>query len=253
MTRRPVLSRLRPTALLVAALVSSVGAVLAAVGLSAQPDARAIRIAEATLERMGGRESWDRTRYIRWRFFDRRTHYWDKWTGNHRIESEDRLILMNVNTRDGRVWDKGEPTTDPAALEEALVQAHRWWVNDMYWLLMPYKLLDPGVTLTHNGEGQLLDGRPCDLLQVTFDQVGYTPENRYLVCVAHDTGLVEQWSYYAEAADAEPRFTLPWAGWRRFGRIMLSTDRGRDFDWQIAVYDELPSSVFESPDTVDLP
>ena len=46
---------------------------------------------------------------------------------------------------------------------------------------------------------------------------------------------------------------MPWAGWRRFGRIMLSTDRGRDFDWQIAVYDELPSSVFESPDTVDLP
>ncbi len=65
--------------------------------------------------------------------------------------------------------------------------------------------------------------------------------------------MVSQWQYFRNAADEEPGFTLPWTGWQQFGNVMLSTDRGRGFDWQIAVYDDLPTSVFTSPDPVSLP
>jgi hypothetical protein len=92
------------------------------------------------------------------------------------------------------------------------------------------------------------DGRPADVLDVTFGQgVGYTPENRYEVFVAHDTGLVEQWAFYAKAEDTEPRFILPWAGWTRFGKVLLATGHGKDDDWEIAVPDDLPAAVFTDP------
>ena len=51
----------------------------------------------------------------------------------------------------------------------------------------------------------------------------------------------------------EPRFVSPWAKWKEYGRIKLSHDRGRTEDLSdIAVYDELPESVFVSPEPVAL-
>ena len=49
-------------------------------------DAEAIRIADRVMLAMGGREAWDSTRHLRWKFFGRRLHVWDKHTGDLRIE-----------------------------------------------------------------------------------------------------------------------------------------------------------------------
>ena len=225
------------------------------VKVASDSDPRAVEIAQAVMERMGGWESWDGTRCLSWKFFGRRTHYWDRWSGDVRIEGQaddhEYLWLMNVDSMKGRVWKAGEEISDPDELSEALETGHKIWVNDSYWLVMPYKLLDPGVTLEYSGERAMQDGRPADVLELTFGEgVGYTPDNRYEVFVARDTGLVEQWSFYRNAKDEEPGFTLPWEGWQQFGRIMLSTGRGRGMDWEIAVHDAPPASVFTSPEPV---
>jgi hypothetical protein len=237
-------------------LLASILAVSTVPGVAADSDARAVEIAETVMERLGGRDAWEATRYIRWDFFGSRTHYLDKHTGNVRMEIPERrddegelqrpelLVLMNVNTRQGKVWAAGEPV-DGEKLEEYLDLGHQIWINDSYWMFMPYKLLDPGVTLRYEGEQRLEDGRPCDALEMTFDEgVGYTPENRYVVCVARDTGLVEQWSFFADAEDEEARFTLPWGGWRQFGGIWLATEHGQGKDWKIEVAEQLPQSLF---------
>jgi len=211
-------------------------------------DDRAVALARSVMEHLGGDEAWEATRYVTWDFFGSRRHVWDRWTGDVRIEVDGRVILMNIDTRRGRVFEGDAEVTDEAARAEALEGGYAMWVNDSYWMFMPYKLLDPGVRLAHRGEGALADGRAADVLELTFDDgVGLTPRNRYDVFVARDTGLVEQWSFYRDADDAEPRFTGPWAGWKRFGRIMLSTDKGRGKDWRVAVFDDLPRSVFDSP------
>jgi len=217
-------------------------------------DARAIEVAQDTVDKMGGWDSWDRTRYLSWKFFGGRRHHWDRLTGDVRIEgamgeNKDRYLwLMNVETRAGRVWKNGEEITESAALAEALDLGRQVWVNDSYWLVMPYKLLDPGVTLKYAGERPMADGRVADVLTLTFgDGVGYTPENRYEVFVAKDTGLVEQWSFFAKADDAKPGFTLPWSGWQQFGDIKLATGKGRDADWAIVVSRERPEGVFDDP------
>lgn len=245
-------------------LTACVSLVLATVCLvSAQPpeatgsDPRAVEIARAVLERLGGQEGWDATRFLRWKFFGGRQHYWDRHTGDVRIVMAERrndageverpelLVLMNIDTELGRVWAGGEEVRDREKLDEYLTLGHKTWVNDSYWMFMPYKLLDPGVTLQYVGERALPDGSLADVLDLTFaDGVGYTPENRYEVFVARDSGFVEQWAFFSEAGESEPQFTMPWADWRKFGRIWLATDHGQQKDWDIAVHAVLPRSVF---------
>jgi hypothetical protein len=219
----------------------------------ADADPRAVEIARRVLERLGGQEAWDATRHVRWRFFGGRLHHWDKQTGDIRIDSparqdrKARTVLMNIHTRRGRAWEEGREFAG-ADLDQALDLAHQWWVNDSYWMFMPYKLLDPGVRLRALGERPLPDGRAADVIELTFAPgIGYTPENKYDVWVARDTGLVEQWSYYERASDPEPEITDPWSGWRQFGRIWLATAHGRPAEWDIAVFDELPPVVYRDP------
>lgn len=215
--------------------------------IAAQGDAEAIRLAERTLDAMGGADAWNSTRYLTWNFDGRRLHHWDRFTGDVRMEADSVLVLMNVKARTGRAWVNGEEVTDAEALATHLETGYAWWINDSYWLVMPYKLLDDGVILRSAGESDLADGRAADLLVVTFDSVGLTPQNRYDVWIARDTGWVEQWAYYPDAQDPEPRFTRPWAGWKRFGSILLATDHGRATDWAIDAPAELPRALFESP------
>ena len=218
-----------------------------------QTDDQARGIAESVLEAMGGRQAWDSTRYVSWSFFGFRRHVWDKWTGNIRIQTDESdrgpatLVLMNLNTRQGRVWRAGQELSGDE-LAEALEGGWRNWVNDSYWMFMPYKLLDPGVNLKYMGEDLMADDRKADILELTFEGVGVTPQNKYLVYVARDSGLVEQWSYFADRDDTEPGFTRPWADWQRFGDILLATGKGRDADWNIQVYDELPAELFSDPE-----
>ena len=226
-------------------------------------DPAAVALADLTMKAMGGRKAWDETRYIAWNFFGSRSHIWDKYTGNVRIEYNDRetnepiVLLMNIKTIKGRAWRNGEAVADAEALQEMLKSGKGAWINDSYWLLMPYKLQDPGATLNALGEKMMEDGRPAEVVQLTFTDVGNTPQNKYHVYIAKDTQLVEQWDYFSKADDAEPQFKIPWKDWKRHGRIMLSGDRsapggraGKLTD--IAVFDELPESVFTSPEDIVL-
>ncbi len=224
---------------------------------AAGSDAKAIEIADEVMVALGGRKAWDNTRHITWKFFGRRLHVWDKWSGNIRVESKGLVVLMNLNTREGRAWQDGEEITQPDSLTKKLSFANSAWINDSYWLVMPYKLKDSGVTLKYHGEGTMENNRPCDILQLTFQNVGDTPQNKYLVYVDKETRLVEQWSFFREASDQEPGFTNAWVNWQKHGEILLSDDRGtlrgkpiKHTD--IAVFEELPASVYESPQAVDM-
>jgi hypothetical protein len=213
-----------------------------------ESDPPAVALAEATLQAMGGADAWSRLHYLTWNFRGRRTHTWDRWSGDVRIVSGTRLVLMNVNSRSGRAWEGGAEITDDAARREALEQGYAWWVNDSYWLIMPAKLLDPGVILRDRGEASLSDGRAADLITVTFEgDTGLTPRNKYDVWFDARTHLVAQWSYYADADNPEPQFTLPWMGWKRFGEVLIATDHGGGNDWEIAAPESLPRSLFERP------
>lgn len=244
--------RLLLLGLLAAACASDAGNPPAAGFDSAGSDPKAIEIADAVMRKMGGRENWDRTRYLTWRFFGRRLHVWDRWTGDIRFEEADRITLMNIHGMKGRAWKAGVEVTEADSLKKYVDRGFRAWINDSYWLVMPYKLKDSGVTLTYAGEAKMENGRDAYVLTLTFNAVGVTPQNKYDVFVDRERMLVEQWAFYRNASDEKPRFSGPWTGWEPHGGILLSAGRGTRAHSDVAVYDDLPRAVFESPRPVDM-
>lgn len=209
---------------------------------------------------LGGRQAWDNTHYIRFNFLGRRTHWWDKWTGRHRLEGDTKekqhyVVLENVNTKEGSAWLDGKKLEGEKA-QEMVKNAYGAWVNDTYWLIEPYKLRDPGVNLSYAGE-EKLDGKTYDKLAVSFGTVGLTPGDRYWVYVNRDTGLMDRWEYILQDQPKEgPPTAWKWEGWQKYGNIMLAPHRvqvGGDRKLEltdIAVFDQLPDSVFTSPEPV---
>jgi hypothetical protein len=207
-------------------------------------DPRALALADEVMQAMGGRAAWDRTRVLCWTFFGKRKHVWDRHTGDYRLDEGNQVVLMNLQSGKGRVFDKGVEVTDPLVLEKALKRTRSVWINDSYWLVMPYKLKDSGVTLKYVGEGELDGGRKADLLELSFDAVGDTPDNRYRVFVARDTHLVERWQYFEHRADTESKMDTVWAGWEWHGGIQLASSRGEKRPMGgLQVLDQPPASL----------
>src|SRR5688572_11206258 len=97
-----------------------IGAGHAAESPSEASHPEAVALAKKTLEVMGGRSAWDRVRVLKWSHMGKRLHYWDKMTGDVRIEADSTLILMNINSKKGRVWQNGVEVIDEEALEDKL-------------------------------------------------------------------------------------------------------------------------------------
>jgi len=216
-------------------------------------DARAIEIADQVMEALGGRENWDNTRYLTWSFFGE-DQVWDKWTGRFRWQRDSLVVLMDINSQEGSAYADGAVLSDSVLV----AQAYRNWANSGYWLLMPYKLKDSGVTLGYAGEGTTEDGRAAYILTLNFKEVGHTPDNRYEVYVDQESHLVTQWSFYRSPSEEAPNFMRPWENWTQHGDIMLSNGRGMLGNGEpflipnIGVHDVLPDSVFEDPSRIDI-
>lgn len=212
-------------------------------------DPQAIAIADKVMKAMGGRYAWDMTRYLRWTFFNRRTLLWDKWNERVRIDFLDQALRIRLNLKDmtGRVWKDGVEMTQTDSVKKYLARGKSVWINDSYWLVMPFKLKDSGVTLKYVGKKNNFVTAECDVLELTFKGVGDTPDNKYWIYVNPSSLMVTQWDYFAKTTDEKPRMSTPWIDYRPLGNILLSTNRGDGRTMTpMGVYKSMPDSVFTS-------
>ncbi|GAB3746323.1 hypothetical protein [Spirosoma pomorum] len=213
-------------------------------------DHRAIQIADQVMAAMGGRQAWEDTHLIAWTFQNIRRLVWDKWNGLVRIDNlqDDQTVLLNVNNDQGRVYRNGHEILATDSLGFFLRQGKNRWLNDTYWLVLPFKLKDPGVTLKYLGKRPNQTGKPADLLQMTFKQA----PDKFWIWVDPKQHLVNQWAHFAKATDAQPMFTVPWLDYKQYGSILLSGERGvRDIS-DIMVFTGLPGEVFSDFTRTDL-
>ena len=120
------------------------------------------------------------------------------------------------------------------------------WMNDSYWLFMPFKLKDTGVTLTYLKEGMTKTGELSDVLKLTFKEVGVTPNNAYWVWVSKDQNLIKQWAYFKHFSDSLPQFVSPWDDYEEYGEILLAKGRGWRNLTEVAVLYSVPIQTFVS-------
>ena len=74
------------------------------------------------------------------------------------------------------------------------------FINDMYWLAMPWKWMDPGVNLKYLGP-KTRGKDTYDVVELTFGQVGLTPGDRYQAFVSQSSHLMTHWEYTLQSKD----------------------------------------------------
>jgi hypothetical protein len=205
---------------------------------SGPPEDKAAAVADQVMQSLGGQKRWNDLRGIRWSFGSEvgdtikslRRHSWDKFTGWHRVEGKTRagqpfVYIENMNdSTKGMAWVEGTPI-EGDSLHKLMWMAKRMWTNDTYWMLMPYKLRDPGVMLKY--EGSVQEGpKEYDKLALTFDNVGQTPGDRYWVFVNRENHRIEKWEYLLEG-DQPPAETATWEGWEEHDGLWFPTAHRR--------------------------
>lgn len=205
-------------------------------------DSKAISIANQVMEGNGGLEAWQNLTYVKWNFFGSRLHIWNKKTDDYVIKGikDDFLIKGNLHESATSLVLQGQQISHPDSLTKYGDKAISMWNNDAYWLFMPFKLRDSGVTLQCLSPDKDLLGNETDKLALTFTNVGDTPDNKYIVYIDQSTNRISQWDYYPMASDAAPRFQIPWTDYKEYDGVMLASGRGDKYEiTEIATGDSL--------------
>ena len=214
---------------------------------TATGDEKAMTLARRVEDASGGKENWEKVHYISFDYFGSRYWYWDKYKNRYRVESEKRNYRI-AGTLDGKktnLWLRGDLVTDPDSVSKYKDHAYRVWINDMYWLILPFKLLDQGVQLKYVGDCVFDSIRHATCIDMTFQNVGVTPDNKYRIYIDTTNNDVIYWDHYHHRNDSLPSLSNPWTDYKQYGDIRLASDRGDDRGLEeITLYDDLPDHFF---------
>jgi hypothetical protein len=228
------------------------------------PDPVADELARRVIDIQGG-PSWEKARFISFTFNLERNgqpaavfpQQWDRLTGDYRVSGNDPkgvpfVVVENVNTKVGKAWQNGIAVTDPAALQNLLTLGHRRFINDTYWLLMPLKMLDPGVHRTSMGERTDGCGRKWDVVKVIFDQGPNVPTDVYWAWINRDSGIVEEWDMKLAGTPADEHpVEVFFHDFKRVSGVLISTRRevrGKNQTVRIddlKILSEVPKGAFD--------
>ncbi|MEX2526281.1 MAG: hypothetical protein WEA09_01470 [Gemmatimonadota bacterium] len=229
---------------------------------SAFQDADVQRIHSRMMEAMAPGDRWNAARYLEFDWMVargddpplRRSHRLDRWEGRVRVDAPTSAGPMMAlfpldDPSQGRVWLDGEEQMGEGA-DTLLARANSIHINDAYWLLMPYKWTDPGVQARFLGAETTDDGREWEVVELSFQEVGLTPQNVYRAFINPASGLMERWHYLANQ-DADPS-PSDWTDWTQFGPIRLSVTRTVDgvpriYFENVRVETEVPEGAFAPP------
>lgn len=175
-------------------------------------DAKAEELAHTVMNAMGGEKAWYGAHFVRFDFKVNaggkmvvdRSHLWDKMSGRYRLDDKTkdgkpRVTLFKISDRHGEVYVDGKKL-EGAAGAKAVKDAYEAFINDMYWLAMPWKWLDSGVNLQYLGP-KTRGKESGEVVRLTFDHVGLTPGDRYDAFVSSQSHMMTHWDYKLQSGD----------------------------------------------------
>jgi hypothetical protein len=227
------------------------------------PDPVADALAKRTIQAQGG-AAWDKARFFSFTFVVERNgqaaasfpQQWDRVTGDYRVSGLDPkgvpfTVVLNTKTKTGRAWQKGVEVKDLPALKDLLALGYRRFNNDIYWLLMPLKMLEQGVHRSSQGERTDMEGHKWDVVRLAFDP---SLEINYDVWawINRDSGLVDEWDMKPPGAVAtDPPVEVFFRDFKRVSGVLISIRREVKGKNQTVRFDELqilpktPKGAFE--------
>lgn len=231
-------------------------------------ETKADSVAMSAYEAMGGPDAWAAVPNLRFDFATgddtsrvvRARHLWNRATGEYRVEipsGEDSIYvaIFDTDTQEGDVYLNGAEA-DSATERRVLEQAYGRFINDSYWLLMPVKMMDPGVERAYEADSST---NGTEVVRLSFEGVGITPGDQYWVYVDSETGRVERWAYRLQGhpPDHVPQ-PIRWTDYKSIdtpaGTITVSERKvGRGFviyTDNVDVMKEPPEGAFTDPNPI---
>lgn len=210
-------------------------------------DQYAIDIAQQVINESGGLNGWNEIPFLSFDYFGKRYWYWDKVNNHYRVESEIRKfrIAGKLDGSETHLWLRGEPNNEPDTITKYKDFAYKAWINDTYWLIFPFKLLDPGVHLRYLGKCTADSATQATCIELTFDKVGITPENKYIAYIDTLNNEIIHWDYFEDKADSLPALSNSWHDYHLYGEVKISGGRGDDTIREIKIHSILPKELFE--------
>jgi hypothetical protein len=200
--------------------IAAVISVLALVpGIRAADDSTGKEPTLATeLWKASGGENWGKVKEIHFTFAVEQEgnrlftaqHAWNVAAGTDRVKWKD---------KQGADHDVTVKLAD-APKEGEAKDAYARWVNDSYWLLAPLKIRDPGVRVEATGPKDL-NGTSLETLQLSFENVGLTPTDRYVFYIDPQTKLPRAWNYIPQTGE---ELQATWEKFQNFGGLNLATE-----------------------------
>ncbi|MCX2680162.1 hypothetical protein OOZ15_09445 [Galbibacter sp. EGI 63066] len=136
--------------------------------------------------------NYTKTRFIEWSFNGKHFYKWDKQEEFADVKWDNNLVKLNLNNYSiSKVYRDGvELFMDPK--DELIDTAVKYFNNDSFWLVAPFKIMDKGVERSlvtlKNGDEALL---------VTFTEGGTTPGDSYL-WILDDNGFPQSFKMWVK-------------------------------------------------------
>ena len=210
----------------------------------------AVAVGKQLIAAIGGADAWQRARYFR---FDSiveregmaplvRSYDWDCRSGRARVDGiadeGPYRVYFDVATKSGEAWLGGKRVTAAAELKKRIDSGYEAFIRDSIWLLAPFKIFDPGVTLTYSDLARGPADETCDVILVDLGA-----GHRYSLYVDRKSHLVVEWEYATESR-------WSWSDWQKRGPIMLASTRKSLKNGTVIRFDKL--TVSETPDDASL-
>ncbi len=170
------------------------------------------------LWKASGGDNWSKVREIDFNFVVEQEgkqlfiaqHRWNLAAGTDAVKWKD---------KQGKDHDVTANLTNPAKEGEEK-EAFGRWVNDSYWLLAPLKIRDQGVKVEAGGPKDL-NGASVETINLSFENVGLTPTDRYVIYIDPQTKMPKAWDYIPQSGTG---MQATWEKFQNFSGLNLATE-----------------------------
>lgn len=229
---------------------------------AADTDPKALVIAQQVLKSLGGREKWASLTGLRFTFGAAvrdsirapRHHAWNLRTGQHRVEGVTRdgvkfLFIHTLGDTAGGIAFMNDTRIEGDSLRKLTERAQSLWTNDSNWIVLPYRMLEPGAHLRY--EAEVAEAQATyDRLALDFDHAGLPPGDRYWLYVNQKNHRVERWEYVLKGNTPPP---VPWTyeGYEEHDGLWFSTTHRQGLATimtnAVQTVSSFPATEFQAP------
>jgi len=170
------------------------------------------------LWKASGGENWSKIKEIDFNFVVEQEGK-QLFSAAHRWNVAAMTDAVKWKDKEGKDHDVTANLSKPATEGEEKTAFARW-VNDSYWLLAPLKIRDKGVKVEAGGPKDL-NGTSVETINLSFDSVGLTPTDRYVLYIDPQTKMPRAWDYIPATGTG---LQATWEKFQNFGGLNLATE-----------------------------